>query len=149
VNAVIGVKRAGLVFYLANWWAFVVAGLLLSLQHTGSSWLSSLPWAFWGTEIAQALAGGEAATAGAWWILMGTVLTLVGVLASLVTSLLWLAARDVQSGAGAKRTKWAANTPHEAGAREAAFSDSAREAAGLVEDPRLRSLIQQLQTRLG
>lgn len=136
-------KRMWLAFYLANWYAFAVAGVLMSVQHSGGSWLAGLPWTSWGTEIGEALAGGHAASGGAWWLLLGAVLALTGVAASLVASLLWLAAH----GEAGARPRPVATLP--ADGREAAFSERAREAASLVEDPRLRSLIQQLHTRLG
>ncbi len=138
-------KRTWLAVYLANWYAFAVAGVLLSLQRPGGSWLATLPWTAWGTEIGMALAGQEPASGGAGWILMGAALTRAGVAASVVASLMWLAANDSARTPGLQRP--AAGAPE--AAREAAFTDSAREAASLVEDPRLRSLIQQLNTRLG
>lgn len=138
-------KRKALTFYLANWYAWAVAGVLMALQHPAGSWLADLPWAFWGTELGLALVGAEAASAGAWWLLMGTILVLAGVVGSVVTSLQWLAAQDdpttVRPGQAPK------SVPPAPGAQT--FSESAREAADLVEDPRLRSLIQQLHTRLG
>lgn len=138
-------KRKALVFYLANWYAWAVAGVLMALQHPSGSWLADLPWAFWGTELGQAMTGGEAASAGAWWLLMGTVLVIAGVAGSVVTSLQWLAAQaDTAAACPGQALKSAPQPP---GAQT--FSESAREAANLVEDPRLRSLIQQLHTRLG
>lgn len=138
-------KRKALAFYLANWYAWAVAGVLLALQHPGGSWLADLPWASWGTELGLALAGTEAASAAAWWLLMGAMLTLVGVSVSLVISLQWLAMQDettpAHRGPALKSVLPAPAMP--------TFEDSAREAANLVEDPRLRSLIQQLHTRLG
>jgi hypothetical protein len=133
-------KRKWLMFYLANWYAFAVSGALMALQHPSGPWLAGLPWAFWGTEIAQALAGGEAVSGGALWILMGASLAALGVVASLVASLSWLA-----------RTQQATPRPTDAlsAPSEAALTPRAQEAADLVEDPRLRSLIQQLNTRLG
>jgi hypothetical protein len=138
-------RHKWLIVYLAHWYAWATSGVLLSLQHPTHTWLADLPWAYWGTDIGQALAGGDAASGGAWWILMGVVLTLVGAIASVVISLLWLAARDEPAQADWKSLP----TPSPQGPREADFDESAREAARLVEDPRLRSLIQQLHTRLG
>lgn len=138
-------KRKWLAFYLANWYAFAVAGVMMSLQHPDGSWLAALPWTTWGTELGLALAGGNAASGGAWWLLMGATLAFIGVAGSLVTSLQWLAAHDEAHSVRAQRQAAAAPS----GERATAFSDSAREAAGLVEDPGLRSLIQRLNTRLG
>lgn len=138
-------KRKWLAFYLANWYAFAVAGVMMSLQHPDGSWLAALPWTTWGTELGLALAGGDAASGGACWLLMGASLALAGVAGSLVASLRWLAAHDDAQSVRTQRQ--AANAP--SGERVAAFGDSAREAASLVEDPRLRSLIQQLNRRLG
>lgn len=136
-------KRKWLMFYLANWYAFAVSGALMALQHPAGTWLADLPWAFWGTEIAQALAGGEAVSGGALWILMGAGLTTLGVIASFVASLSWLADHDQ-----ARKPQTSAR-PHPSVAPEVPLTSRAQEAANLVEDPRLRSLIQQLNTRLG
>ncbi len=138
-------NRKALAFYLANWYAWAVAGVLLALQHPGGSWLADLPWASWGTELGLALAGTEAASAGACWLLMGTLLTVGGVSASVVISLQWLAIQD--EGTSVRRGPALKSVPPASATQ--AFDDSAREAADLVEDPRLRSLIQQLHTRLG
>jgi hypothetical protein len=138
-------KRKWLMFYLANWYAFAVSGALMALQHPSGSWLADLPWAFWGTEIAQALAGGEATSGGALWILMGASLTALGVIASLVVSLSWMADQDQ-----ARKPQTTPRAPDpQTLAPEPPLTLRAQEAADLVEDPRLRSLIQQLQTRLG
>ncbi len=138
-------KRKWLMFYLANWYAFAVSGALMALQHPSGSWLADLPWAFWGTEIAQALAGGEAVSGGALWILMGASLATLGVVASLVASLSWLAnPNQARTQQATPRAPDAPSVPP-----EAPLTPRAQEAADLVEDPRLRSLIQQLNTRLG
>lgn len=138
-------KRKWLMFYLANWYAFAVSGALMALQHPSGSWLADLPWAFWGTEIAQALAGGEAASGGALWILLGASLTTLGVIASLVVSLAWMADQDA-----VRKQQATPRAPDpQALAPEPPLTPRAQEAANLVEDPRLRSLIQQLNTRLG
>ncbi len=136
-------QRKWLMFYLANWYAFAVSGALMALQHPSGTWLADLPWAFWGTEIAQALAGGEAVSGGALWILMGATLAALGVVASLVISLSWLADQD------SARKPQALNPDPQTLPAEAPLTPRAREAADLVEDPQLRSLIQQLNTRLG
>jgi len=138
-------QRKWLMFYLANWYAFAVSGALMALQHPSGTWLADLPWAFWGTEIAQALAGGEAVSGGALWILMGATLAALGVVASLVISLSWLADQD---SARKPQAFNPAPDPQTLPA-EAPLTPRAREAADLVEDPQLRSLIQQLNTRLG
>ncbi len=138
-------QRKWLMFYLANWYAFAVSGALMALQHPSGTWLADLPWAVWGTEIAQALAGGEAASGGALWILMGASLTALGVIASLVISLSWLADQDQ-----AREQQATPRVPDpQTLACEPPLTPRAQEAADLVEDPRLRSLIQQLHTRLG
>lgn len=131
-------RRKWLAVYLANWYAYAVAGLLMSMQHPAGSWLASLPWTTWGTELEQALAGGAAVSGGALWILMGAVLTVLGAAASMVVGLLWLA-----------RPAAAPVAPAEPAPHEALLSDNARDAVALVQDPGLRSLIQQLNTRLG
>ena len=136
-------QRKWLMFYLANWYTFAVSGALMALQHPSGTWLADLPWAFWGTEIAQALAGGEAVSGGALWILMGATLAALGVVASLVISLSWLADQD------SARKPQALNPDPQTLPAEAPLTPRAREAADLVEDPQLRSLIQQLNTRLG
>ncbi len=136
-------QRKWLMFYLANWYAFAVSGALMALQHPSGTWLADLPWAFWGTEIAQALAGGEAVSGGGLWILMGATLAALGVVASLVISLSWLADQDPA------RKPQALNPDPQTLPAEAPLTPRAREAADLVEDPQLRSLIQQLNTRLG
>ncbi len=138
-------QRKWLMFYLANWYTFAVSGALMALQHPSGTWLADLPWAFWGTEIAQALAGGEAVSGGALWILMGATLAALGVVASLVISLSWLADQD---SARKPQALNPAPDPQTLPA-EAPLTPRAREAADLVEDPQLRSLIQQLNTRLG
>ncbi len=140
-------QRKALALYLANWYAWAVSGILMALQHPAGSWLADLPWASWGTELGRTLTEGEAASGGAWWLLMGTLLALGGIVGSLVVSLLWLAARDEAGASGTSRPGQLMSRPQET--QEAAFTDRAQEAAGLVEDPRLRSLIQQLNTRLG
>lgn len=138
-------KRKWLMFYLANWYAFAVSGVLMAYQHPSDTWLADLPWAFWGTELAQALAGGEAVSGGALWILMGASLTTLGVVASLGVSLLWLAdPNQARKQQAAPRTPDPQPLPP-----ESPLTPRAQEAADLVEDPRLRSLIQQLNTRLG
>ncbi len=83
---------------------------------------------------------------GALWILMGATLCALGVLASIVVSLGWLADQEAARG---QRPAAAAAPGGQSPATEPSLSPKAREAAGLVEDPRLRSLIQQLDTRLG
>jgi|LauGreDrversion4_2_1035121.scaffolds.fasta_scaffold15191_7 hypothetical protein len=138
-------KRKWLLFYLANWYAFAVSGALMALQHPSGTWLADLPWAFWGTEIAQALAGGEAVSGGALWILLGASLAALGVVASLVISLSWMADQDQ-----ARKPQALSQAPDpQAATSEAPLTPRAQEAVDLVEDPRLRSLIQQLNTRLG
>ena len=138
-------KRNWLMFYLANWYAFGVSGALMALQHPAGAWLADLPWGSWGTEIAQALAGGEAVSGGALWILMGASLASVGVVASLAISLSWLADQDqTRKPVSAPRAP-----PSQAAPPEAPLTSRAQEAVDLVEDPQLRSLIQQLNTRLG
>ena len=138
-------QRKWLMFYLANWYAFAVSGALMALQHPSGTWLANLPWAFWGTEIAQALAGGEAVSGGALWILMGATLAALGVVASLVISLSWLADQD-----SARKPQALNPAPDpQTLSSEAPLTPRAREVADLVEDPQLRSLIQQLNTRLG
>ncbi|MEY4710652.1 MAG: hypothetical protein RIS88_102 [Pseudomonadota bacterium] len=131
-------RHKWLAFYLANWYACAVAGLLMSMQHPAGSWLASLPWTTWGTEFEQALAGGAAVSGGAVWILMGALLTALGAATSLVAGLLWLS-----------RPAAAPTAPPEPGPHEAPLSDTARDAAALVQDPGLRTLMQQLNTRLG
>ena len=138
-------KRKWLMFYQANWYAFAVSGALMALQHPSDTWLADLPWAFWGTEIAQALAGGEAVSGAALWILMGASLATLGVVASLVASLSWMADQDQ-----ARKEQALPRPPDpQSVPAEAPLTARAQEAADLVEDPRLRSLIQQLNTRLG
>ncbi len=138
-------QRQWLMFYLANWYAFAVSGVLMALQHPSGSWLADLPWAFWGTEIAQALAGGDSVSGGALWILLGASLVTLGVIASLVISLSWLADQD-----SARKPQALTQAPDpQTRPSEAPLTPRAREAADLVEDPQLRSLIQQLNTRLG
>lgn len=137
--------RRWLAFYLANWYAFALAGVLMSLQHPGGHWLHDLPWTSWGTELGEALAGQGPVSGGALWILLGATLSAVGVLASLVVSLGWLADQDARRD----RTRAAAAASGAPpAATEVPLSPKAQEAANLVEDPRLRSLIQQLDTRL-
>ncbi len=138
--------RRWLAFYLANWYAFALAGVLMSLQHPAGHWLRDLPWASWGTELGEALAGQGPVSGGALWILMGATLCALGVLASIVVSLGWLADQEAARG---QRPAAAAAPGGQSPATEPSLSPKAREAAGLVEDPRLRSLIQQLDTRLG
>ncbi len=140
------ITRRWLVFYLANWYAFALAGVLMSLQPGDGRWLYELPWTSWGTQVAEALAGGEPVSGGALWILMGATLASVGVVASLVVSLAWLSDRgDTSTTQRAARRP--AATP--ADSHAVPLSPQAREAVDLVEDPRVRSLIQQLQARLG
>jgi hypothetical protein len=141
-------QRKWLVFYLANWYAFAVSGALMALQHPSGAWLADLPWAFWGTEIAQALAGGDAVSGGALWILIGVSLTSLGVIASLAASLRWLVHQDPAAKARKPVSAPRASDPQVAPS-EAPLTSRAQEAAELVEDPQLRSLIQQLNTRLG
>lgn len=145
-------KRTALAFYLANWYALAVCGLVLALQHPSGSmaqWLADLPWTSWGTQGFEALIQGEALSGGALWLLMGASLAAVGVIGSLLASLHALttpASATPQAKARRRAAPGAINaTPGDA----AALSEQGDAAAGLVEDPQLRQLIQQLNTRLG
>lgn len=139
--------RKWVLFYLANWYAFAASGVMLSLQSPTSDWLASLPWASWGTEWALALTQGELVSGGAAWILLGVGLTAVGAGGSLLACLLWLAREAESAATRGQRPAAPAQTRDRAG--PSAVSIQGSEAVDLVEDPRLRRLIQQLTTRLG
>ncbi len=129
--------RTWLVLYLVHWYCLAVSGVMLSLQIPSGSWLSGLPWTSWGTELADGLTQGDPVSGGALWIGLGALLMALGVAGSIVASLLRLA-RGVDAAAAPRRD-----------GPPASLSEQAREAAGLVEDPQVRRLIQQLNSRLG
>lgn len=137
-------KRIGLIVYLANWYAFAVSGWLMAAQDLSGTWLAGLPWTSWGTELADGLAGTQAVSGGALWLLMGVGLAIIGVLGSVAASMIWLAARS-QERQPAVRPPLRAPAP----ARAGPLSQQSQEATALVEDPQLRALIQRLDARLG
>jgi len=136
--------RKWLAFYIANWYALAVSAVLLSQQHPTGYWLADLPWASWGTELALGLTDREAVSGRALWLLLGTVLVCAGVIGSLVASLAWLADHAMERESPAPTAKIQAPP-----APAAALSEQAREAADLVDDPQLRSLMQRVNARLG
>lgn len=143
-------KRKWLVFYLVNWYAFAVSGLLMSQQAASGHWLSDLPWTSWGTELVEGLGGAQAVSGDALWILMGAALVFTGVLGSVAASIVWLA----DPSAARMQREQRERPAHEAstvtpGDQAQALASRSQEAAELVEDPKLRALIQRLNTRLG
>ncbi len=137
--------RIAVALYLVHWYAFAVSGVMLALQAAPGPWLASLPWTSWGTELADGLTRGEPVSGGAAWIALGALLAILGVCGSVVASLSWLARQaDAASGrdAASSRSRAAPDTA-------ATWPVRAREATDLVEDPQVRRLIQQLNTRLG
>jgi len=139
--------RTWLALYLVHWYCFAVSGVLLAQQVPDATWLSRLPWTSWGTELADGLTRGDPVTGGALWIALGSLLVALGVTGSLVASLFWLI-RGVNVPASARTNHAPASRPSP-DSRVASLSRQAQEAADLVEDPQVRRLIQQLNTRLG